>query len=362
MRFRFLTSTPLNITQGSGTYAGITTLAQFLRKGGHDVDLITPGLKFPVYTAKRIVFNEILRRKHPLKDGAITVGFDMDGYSLAGGNHGFHVASIKGVIADEMRFETGLTRATMRVQAHCEKLHVRRANLVIAPSQYSAVRIRNLYGINQEIRIVPELIDLAGWKALLERNSAPAETGKFTILAVCRFYPRKRLKVLLAATKRLRSRIPSLEVRIVGDGPERRRLKSLCHNLELEGTVRWLGNVSQDELAAEYNRCHIFCLPSVQEGFGIVFLEAMASGKAIVAAHAASTPEVVKHGILVDPDNEAALADGIEQAYRHPDMRFSLAAAGAEWVRRFNAPAIAEAFVREVSRPEEQSKMLRSPA
>jgi len=136
MHFRFLTSTPLNVIRGSGTFAAITTLATFLRNAGHTIDILTPTLRVPVYTLERIVFNEMLRRKS--SEANATVGFDMDGYALASGSRGLHIASIKGVIADEMRFERGLTRATMRIQASYEKRHVQRADLVIAPSRFAA--------------------------------------------------------------------------------------------------------------------------------------------------------------------------------------------------------------------------------
>ena len=81
-----------------------------------------------------------------------------------------------------------------------------------------------------------------------------------------------------------------------GTDPEYRRLHQICRDLNLQSTVHWLGDISLNTLAAEYNRADIFCLPSVQEGFGIVFLEAMAAGKPIVAARAAAVPEVVRHG------------------------------------------------------------------
>ncbi len=128
---------------------------------------------------------------------------------------------------------------------------------------------------------------------------------------MCRFYPRKRLHLLLGAAERLRAEIPGLEFRIVGDGPERAKLQALSQAKRLGEHCHWLGDLSQDELAREYNRCDLFCLPSVQEGFGIVFLEAMAAGKPIVAARAGAVPEVVEQGLLVEPESEEALADGI---------------------------------------------------
>jgi glycosyltransferase involved in cell wall biosynthesis len=349
MHFRFITSTPLNVIQGSGTFAGITTLAKFLRQSGHTVDMITPTIKFPVYTLQRLIFNENLRFRRTAPN-VITVGFDMDGYTLAGSVPGLHIASIKGVIADEMRFESGLTKATMKLQALCEKKHIRRANLVLAPSHYSARQIQTLYGIQIEPCVTPEPIDLAEWRRFLELNPARPPGNKFIILCVCRFYPRKRLRILLAAVDRLRSKIPQLAVRIVGDGPEVSRLKSFCKKKNLQGIVSWLGNISQSKLAAEYNGCHVFCLPSVQESFGIVFLEAMASGKPIVAARAGSAPEVVKYGILAEPENAQSLAEGIARLYRDPALRTALAADASQWVNQFDGAAVAAAFVREVER------------
>ncbi len=168
------------------------------------------------------------------------------------------------------------------------------------------------------------------------------------MLSVCRFYPRKRLNTLLGAADRLRSKIPGLEVRIVGDGPEAHRLKSLWRAKGLQETVRWLGNISRDELAAEYNRCHVFCLPSVQEAFGIVFLEAMASGKPIVAARAGAAPEVAAHGILAQPDSEESLAEAIERLHANPALRTDLSAKGAHFVEQFDAPLVARSFLQEV--------------
>jgi glycosyltransferase involved in cell wall biosynthesis len=347
VKLRFITSTPANIHEGSGTFTGISTLRRALEALGVEVELVAPASRWPVLTAQRLWFN---RRLIPATDCDATVGFDMDGYRIAGRGGAPHIASIKGVIADEMLHERGLTRRLLAIQAGCERAHVRRADWVMTTSEYAAGRIRELYGIAAVVGIVPEPIDLAGWRELFRRHPAAPDPARFTVLCVCRFYPRKRVHLLVGAAARLRDRIPGLEVRIVGRGPEEARLG------RLGGTVRWLGDVTQAELAAEYNRADLFCLPSVQEGFGIVFLEAMAAGKPIVAARAAAVPEVVPQGLLVRPDDEEALAAGIERIYRDEGLRRELIRAGRSRVEQFDAPRVAARFLAEM-----QGRSIHSP-
>ena len=324
MRIRFLTSTPLDIRRGSGTYVGMHVLARALERLGHSVEFETPPRSLPVYTLQRWLFNRGLRAS----GHDVTVGFDMDGYRLAG-----NVAALKGVIADEVRFERGLTRWTMGLQAEWERQHVRRASRVVVTSRYSAERARELYGLAELPAVVPEPIDLAEWRALLAGN--PARGSTFTVLFVGRHYRRKRVDVLLQAAALLK--IP-FELRIVGSGPSTADLKALGV------PAVWLGDVSRAELAAEYNRADVFCLPSVQEGFGIVLLEAMAAGKPIVAARAGAIPEVAVHGVLVEPESAESLAAGIERVYRNREIGVR---EGLEWVEQFDAGIVASRFLEE---------------
>jgi glycosyltransferase involved in cell wall biosynthesis len=270
----------------------------------------------------------------------------MDGYRIAG--EPGHVASLKGVIADEVRFESGLTRATMSVQARCEGLHVRRASRVVVTSRYSGERAQEMYGLSNFPAVVPELIDLQAWRRHLD--AAPAvESRRFTVLSVGRFYRRKRVNLLLDAAVELRAAIPGLAIRIVGNGPcdAAWRAHSAC--LKLEKTVTWLGDVSRADLAAEYKRADVFCLPSVQEGFGIVLLEAMAAGKAIVAARAAAIPEVVPHATLVEPESVGALGEGIFNLYVSAESRSGQSAQGLARVEQFDSPRVARIFLDAVS-------------
>ncbi|HEY1213960.1 MAG TPA: glycosyltransferase family 4 protein [Bryobacteraceae bacterium] len=345
---QFITAIPWDVRRGSGCYVGTRTLLEALRELGIEVALVTPRITTPIYTATRVLFNETLRRRH--FSGDATIGIDVDGYAIAGTPAGLpHVACIKGVLGDAVPFERGATRASMAFQARLEACHARRADLVITVSQYCASRIEELYRVKNAV-VVPELIDLRGWRRLFQSNPAVPDPRKFTALSVCRFYPRKRLNVLLQAVALLRDRLPQLEVRIVGRGPEYRRLRQLSSELRVESMLCWLGDVNADTLAAEYNRSDMFCLPSVQEGFGIVFLEAMAAGKPIVGARIAAIPEVVRSGILVQPENPEALADAILLLYRDPDGRESLASAGLREVEQFDMRRVAARFISEVAK------------
>jgi glycosyltransferase involved in cell wall biosynthesis len=345
LRFRFLTSTPRDIARGSGTYVGISVLAHALGELGHTVDCESPTRHFPVFTAERLWFNYGLRASAAYD---CTVGFDMDGYQIAGG--ALHVASLKGVIADEFRFERGLTRLTMSVQARCERLHVHRARRVLVTSRYSGECAQRFYGLEQIPTVVPELIDLAAWRRHLAASPAPARphSGRFTVLYVGRFYRRKRVGLLLESAAELRKAIPGLEVRIVGNGPCDAAWRAQAGRLKLESTVTWLGDITRADLAAEYHRANIFCLPSVQEGFGIVLLEAMAAGQPIVAARAAAIPEVAPHATLVEPESAPALAAGILDLYDSPAAQAAQAEKGLEWVEQFDAPLVARLFVEAV--------------
>jgi glycosyltransferase involved in cell wall biosynthesis len=197
IRLPFITAIRQNVRQGSGCYVGTRNLVQGLGRLGADVQLITPQIHLPFWTATRVLFNEMLSRRDLRADA--TIGIDADGYALlARPNSPPHIACIKGVIGDAVRFETGVTRASMAFHALLEERNARRADLVITISRYCAERIEALYGVKGAV-VVPEAIDLETWRRLFESVPARPKTDNFTVLSVCRFYPRKALSVLLGA-------------------------------------------------------------------------------------------------------------------------------------------------------------------
>ena len=345
---QFITAVPWNVRKGSGCDVGTRTLVEALGRLGTRVHVVAPKISIPSYTATRLLFNESLRWRRFI--GAATIGIDADGYAISRRrNSPPHIACIKGVLGDAVRFENGTARANLAFQANLEMKHARRADLIITVSRYCAERLQELYGVRDAV-VVPELIDLNAWRHLFAANPAPLGRSKFTVLSVCRFYPRKRLDILLRAAGLLRKTIPELEVRIVGNGPEYKRLQGIYREPDLGPVIHWVGDIPMARLAEEYNRCDVFCLPSAQEGFGIVFLEAMAAGKPIVAARVAAVPEVVRNGILVEPDNQEALAEAIGRLYRDRDLRHSLGSAGLRDVERYEMNRVAARFLSEISK------------
>jgi glycosyltransferase involved in cell wall biosynthesis len=311
--------------------------------------MIMPTMRLGSFLVERYLFNQALRLRREWNYDAI-IGFDLDGFALPRGGRVPRIANIKGVLADAVPFERGCTRASMALQARWEAQHARRADLVITISEYCKTRLQELYGVRGPIAVVPELIDLDTWRNLFRANPATKPEGEFTVLCVCRFYPRKRVALLLRAAHLLRRQIPELRVRVVGGGPEAASLLRLWRTLRLESVVTWVGEIPRHQLASEYNRADVFCLPSVQEGFGIAFLEAMAAGKPIVAARAAAVPEVVRHGVLVEPDNAEALADGIWQLWRSSVLRSTIEQRQSKDVERYEMIRVTRQFLQVVER------------
>ncbi|HEY7434496.1 MAG TPA: glycosyltransferase family 4 protein, partial [Methylomirabilota bacterium] len=258
------------------------------------------------------------------------------------------VASLKGIIADELKNERGWVRALLSVQARWERRNVERADLVLVTSRYSAEVARREYGVPLErIAVVPEPIDLEVWDDQFWR--APRRSGDGpVVLSVARMYPRKRLSDLLRAAAVLRVRVPGIQVRIVGRGPEWDAVSRLHGELGLGDSVALLGDLSRERLAEEYVNASVFCLPSVQEGFGIVFLEAMAAELPVVACRIAAVPEVVLDGatgLLVAPRDPAALAEALERLISEPALAKRLGREGRRRALGFSPRPVAERFL-----------------
>jgi glycosyltransferase involved in cell wall biosynthesis len=314
----------------------------------------------------RILFNLALPARLDPSAYDLVVGFDLDGCFL-GDLSCPRVTALKGIMADEKRFERGWTRLRFSALARLEGRAARRADRVVVTSEYCRDVAVGAYGLDPDrVSVVPEGIDLSRWQPsgaedapadggspapeAGAREAAPPAATPPVVLSVARQYPRKNTATLVRAFRSVRVAHPRARLRVVGDGPELPRLRELAARSGVEEAVDFLGRVEDPaDLRREYRRADVFCLPSLQEGFGIVFLEAMASGLPVVAGDAAAVPEVVPHGeagLLVAPRDEAALAAALERLLDDPGLREEMGEAGRRRARDFGWDRVARRFLR----------------
>jgi glycosyltransferase involved in cell wall biosynthesis len=354
LRIAVLSSTPPSPTEGSGTFVALDGLVRGLSALGHRVDFRPLRRRSGFHTFDRWLYNATVSADPPRAD--LVLGVDLDGFLWARRRRGgarTYVVALKGIIADELRNERGIVRALLGIQARWERRNTERADRVIVPSRYSAAIAATLYDVpDARLAVVPEPIDLAEWRRRFDAAGAPRDAGRPTVLTVARLYPRKRVEDVLEAAALLRTRIADLQVRIVGEGPEGSRLRAAHARLGLGDTVVFLGHVTRDALALEYSRARCFCLPTVQEGFGLVFAEAMAAGLPVVACRAAAVPELVhdgETGLLVPPRTPAALAAALERVLGDDRLRKEMGMAGRARVETLDLVPVARRFLEAVS-------------
>lgn len=376
LRIAFLDSWFTDPVRGSGSAMAIRGLREGLERAGHHVRVLRPddrggpGVLPAGSIPRRLGYNVALRSRLDPSAWDLLVGFDVDGFLLPDFPRLPRIVCLKGVAADELRFESGSVRLRLRALAMLESRNARTASGVVVPSRYSRRRVTDLYRVPAgRVAVVPEGIDAGRWTAGRSAPRPPAavrppgatpppagagrpESRPPTVLSVARQYRRKNTRDLLIAFRRLLHRVPDARLRVVGGGPELPALRELHARLGLGDSARLLGDVAdRAEVAREYAGADVFCLPSLQEGFGIAYLEAMASGLPLVAYRAGAAPEVVPHGragLLCPPGDREALAAALHELVTDPERRGAMAEEGRSRAQRYDWPRVAGVFLEAV--------------
>ncbi len=183
---------------------------------------------------------------------------------------------------------------------------LRRADVVTACSQYLLDRALQIEPATRpKGRVIYNGMD--------QPAEVPAAALQESLVAAGRMVPKKGFDVLLRAFARDKQRST---LTLVGDGPERELLEKLARELGLNGEIRFSGGKDHSQTLAEMRLASVVVIPSLQEPFGLVALEAMALGKPIVASRVGGLPEVLEgaDALLVEPGDPTALARAIETA------------------------------------------------
>jgi glycosyltransferase involved in cell wall biosynthesis len=178
-------------------------------------------------------------------------------------------------------------------------------------ARFSAVSDRVANGVrpiagSRSMAILPNGIDVDYWRV----DSRPRRGGAIELMSVMRLNSKKRPLALVDLVKRVNATLPGPErvrLRIVGDGPLRRRLERAIASSGLEPQIEVLGYRTRDEIRALFAESDLFVLPTVRESFGLAALEARCSGLPVIAMAASGVAEIVRHGrdgLLAQSDAE----------------------------------------------------------
>ena len=221
---------------------------------------------------------------------------------------------------------------------------LRRANLILAPSRETAERAASAQNLPApQVRRLPWALDpefaaRAATHGIL--NVPMGYPAGRVILTVGRWESSERYKGmdhLIAALPRLLTDHSDLHLIAVGEGDDRAWLENLAEEHGVSLHVHFFSGLTQEELSACYAACEIFALPSRGEGFGLVYLEAMAYGKAVIAGAHGGAPEVVEDGAtgyLVPHGDVPQLANALATLLGDAELRKKMGARGRERVER----------------------------
>lgn len=222
----------------------------------------------------------------------------------------------------------------------------RHSQAVVAISSYTRDRLVEFGALEEKIKIIlpgatpaaaqsKEYVDSVREKYAIASNRI--------ILGVGRFIARKGHVALVRAMPHIIERIPDAMLILIGQGPTLWRAVREARQLGVRDQVLFPGYVSDDELMALYEACDVFALPTGQgaqgqvEGFGLVFTEAHAHGKPVVAGRSGGVLDAVldnETGLLVEPEQPKALADAIISLMENPELAQRLGQAGRLRVER----------------------------
>ena len=196
-----------------------------------------------------------------------------------------------------------------------QRLALRSVRKALCVSDYTRKRLIEVSGLSESKTLVLHNGLDSCFPILETASEPPSPPLVLTVSRLCKSDDYKGIDHLIGAMVLLRKKIPSARLRIIGAGDDMRRLRRLAEKEGLSACVEMPGHVSDADLSRSFAECSAFALPSTGEGFGLVFIEAMAQGRPCLGVTAGGVPEVItkESGVLVAPRDPKAIAEGLDQ-------------------------------------------------
>lgn len=217
------------------------------------------------------------------------------------------------------------------------------ADFITACSQNTLDDMEDYYGtpFGPRARVIYNGINLNEFA-----QDFPFQHPRPYILGMGRLVPQKGFDVLIRAFAQ--ANVTNCDLLLAGDGPERAALETVACENGVQDRVCFLGRADRPTAVSLFQGCDFFVVPSRQEPQGIVNLEAMAAGKAVIASRVGGIPEVVQDGqtgLLVPGEDVEALAQAVTHLAADPGLRLRLGQAGRERAQQFAWPTIADQYL-----------------
>ena len=198
--------------------------------------------------------------------------------------------------------------------------------IITVSSKLKKIAINNI-GYNHKIIVIGNGVPLnkiiTKESNIVYRNN----TNRKTILSVSYLINRKGIDYNLRAFAKLIDKYSNLKYQIIGDGPEKNRLKKLAADLGINRQVEFLGRLAHKEALKYMAKADIFSLPSWNEGFGVVYIEAMVQGKPVIGCRGEGIEDFVedgKTGMLIEPKDVDSLVQTIDYLLSNPDEAWAI--------------------------------------
>ena len=221
----------------------------------------------------------------------------------------------------------------------------RLADRIVVNSEYMRNTVVVFYGLNRDkVVVIPNGVDL---KMFLGSKDRIILEGDPSVLYVGHFARLKGVDILIRAIAKLRIELPNIKLHLVGRGNDR-AFALLAKKEGIEKYVVFHGWAEQSLLSSYYKSADMCVFPSRHEGFGIVILEAMASGIPVIASDIPSFREIISNGIdgrLFKSEDVDALSKEVIALYQDPHLRKELTINAFEKVARYSWEKIADKYI-----------------